>query len=293
MKNLTIREFYNKFSSDAICLEHLMNVRYGMSGVCSRCQKQTNYSRVSKQRAYACQWCGNHVYPCVGTPFENSRTSLQMWFYAIYLFTTTRSGVSAKELQRQLGVTYKCAWRIAHQIRLHMSFVDGDNKLDGIVQIDETYFGGVRKGKRGRGAENKSIIFGMLEKDGDIIAEVVDNVKKATLQPIIQENVEIGTEIHTDELLSYKGLDMKGYSHNTVEHGIGEYVKDGCHVNSLEGFWSHFKKSTSGTHIQISKKHLMKYIKEFEYRYNSRQAPHLMFDELISSFVKPSKKEGS
>lgn len=132
MKNLTIGEFFKKFSSDLICLEHIMKTRFGMSGICKRCNKQTNYSKVSKQRAYACQWCGNHLYPCVGTPFESSRTPLQLWFYAIYLFTTTKNGVSAKELERQLGVTYKCAWRMGQEIRKHMSFVDGDEKLEGV-----------------------------------------------------------------------------------------------------------------------------------------------------------------
>jgi len=292
MKNKTVREFFTRFHSDDVCLDHIMKARYQMTGVCKRCNRETKYSRVTKQRAYACQWCGNHLYPCVGTPFESSRTPLQLWFYAIYLFTTTRSGVSAKELQRQLGVTYKCAWRIAHEIRKHMSFVDGDSILSGTVEIDETYFGGVREGKRGRGAEGKTIIFGMLEKDGELIAEVVENVKKKTLHPIIEENIEKESEIHTDELLSYKGLDKKGYDHETVNHGIGEYVNQetNCHVNGLEGFWSHFKKAISGTHISISKKHLIKYIKEFEYRYNSRENPHQMFDELISSFVSPLKK---
>ncbi len=123
MKNITIQQFFKKFSSDEICLEHVMKSRYGMSGTCHHCGKETKYSRVKSQRAFACQWCGHHVYPCVDTPFHNSKTSLQLWFYAIYLFSTTRHGVPAKELERQLGVTYKCAWRMGHEIRKHMSDV--------------------------------------------------------------------------------------------------------------------------------------------------------------------------
>src|SRR5690606_23931736 len=129
MKAQTIQQFFKQFPSDDACLEHLMNVRYGLEGDCPKCGIATRFSRVSSQRAYACQWCGWHTYPCVGTPFENSRTSLQLWFYAVYLFTTTRSGVSAKELQRQLGVTYKAAWRMGHEIRKHMDFVDGNPPL--------------------------------------------------------------------------------------------------------------------------------------------------------------------
>ena len=120
MKSLTIKEFFEKYPNDDACLDHIMMVRYGKANHCDKCDKDTKYSRVSSQRAYACQWCGHHLYPCVGTPFEGSRTPLQLWFYAIYLFTTTRSGVSAKELERQLGVTYKTAWRMAKEIRKHM-----------------------------------------------------------------------------------------------------------------------------------------------------------------------------
>ena len=147
MKNLTIQQFFKKCSSDDICLEHIMKNRYGLSGICKKCDKQTKYHRVRSQRAYVCQYCGWQFYPCVDTPFEKSRTSLQLWFYAIYLFTTTRSGVSAKELQRQLGVTYKCAWRMCHEIRKHMDDVDGNPKLDNIVECDETYIGGFKKVK--------------------------------------------------------------------------------------------------------------------------------------------------
>lgn len=289
MKCKTIKDFYRDFPNDDACLLHVMKTRYGMSGTCKRCNKQTNYSRVKKQRAFACQWCGNHVYPCVNTPFESSRTSLQLWFYAIYLFTVTRHGVSAKELQRQLGVTYKCAWRMAHEIRKHMASTD-DNKddgLKGVVQCDETYIGGVKiGGKRGRGCD-KAIAFGMLEKNGDIVVEIVDNVKKSTLQPIIQDKIAKNSEIHTDELLYYNGLVKLGFTHKTIQHGINEYVKDGVHVNGLEGFWSYLKRSILSTHIHVSKKHLDKYINEFEYRYNSRHQSEKMFDELLASFDKP------
>lgn len=199
MKPVNIQQFLKKYPSDEACLDHVMQTRYGMESQCPKCERNTKWSRVSSQRAYACQWCGHHVYPCVGTPFEASRTSLQLWFYAIYLFTNSRHGVPAKELQRQLGVTYKCAWRMGHEIRKHMSFVDGDEALDGDVEADETYVGGRREGKRGRGAEGKTILFGMVERKGDIITEVVPNTKGKTLKPLIAENVEEGSTVHTDE----------------------------------------------------------------------------------------------
>lgn len=288
MKCKTVKEFFKLFPSDEVCLDHIMQTTYGKQSECPKCKKKTKFHRVSSQRAYVCQWCGQHVYPCVGTPFHNSRTSLQSWFYAMYLFTTTRNGVSAKELERQLGVTYKCAWRMGHEIRKYMAEVDGEDMLSGVVEVDETYVGGKRPGKRGRGADGKTVVFGMMEKDGDIMTQVVPNVKGKTLMPIIKDNVEAGTEIQTDELPSYRGLDNQGYDHNTVNHGVGEYVEGDTHVNSVEGFWGHLKKGISSTHIHVSGKHLGKYAKEFEYRYNSRKNPAEMFPELLNSFCKPS-----
>ena len=161
MKHMTFKEFFEMFPTDDACLEHIMKTRYGLQHKCRKCERDSRFYRVSSERAYACQFCGDHVYPCVGTPFEASRTSLQTWFYAMYLFATTRHGVSAKELQRQLGVTYKCAWRMGHEIRKHMANIDGEDGLSGLVEVDETYVGGKRKGKRGRGAENKTVVFGM------------------------------------------------------------------------------------------------------------------------------------
>ena len=150
-----------------------------------------------------------------GTIFHRSHTSLQKWFYAVYMFTTSRHGVAAKELQRQLSVSYPTAWRMAHIIRQHMADSDGEWPLGGTVEADETYVGGKVKGK-GRGYRgNKTAVFGMMERDGDVMTKVVPNVRKKTLQPIIKENVETGSTIHTDELKSYNGLAKTGYDHET------------------------------------------------------------------------------
>ena len=215
MKNTTIQQFFKKFPNDDSCLTHLFKTRFVKNHECPKCNRNTTWHLLKSERAFSCGNCGNHIHPCVSTIFEDSKTSLQLWFYAIYLFTTTRSGVSAKELQRQLGVTYKTAWRMGHQIRKHMSEVDGDEPLSGIIEVDETYIGGKRKGKRGRGAEGKSIVFGMMQKNGDVMTKVVDDVKRANLHPIIEANVEKQSEIQSDELHSYKGLNQKGYTHNT------------------------------------------------------------------------------
>jgi transposase-like protein len=202
----------------------------------------------------------------------------------MYLMIVTRNGVSAKELERQLGVTYKCAWRIGHKIRELMDMLGMDRQMSGHVEVDESYIGGKRKGgKRGRGAEGKTPVFGMLERDGDVRGYVVSNVKKNTLEPIIRANVQEGATISSDELKSYKDLSKLGYEHGTVLHGSGEYVFGIHHVNSLEGFWSQLKRAIVGTHIHVSTKYLPQYVGEFAFRYRNRKNPAGMFHRLIGN----------
>lgn len=283
---ITVRDFFKIFPNDDVCLQHIFDIRYGQGYECPKCNKSAKWYPIKAERAFSCQWCGNHLHPTVGTLFEKSRTSLQLWFYAIFLFTTTRHGVSGKELQRQLGVTYKCAWRMGHEIRKHMGMVDGDDKLSGNIEVDETYIGGKRPGKRGRGADGKTVVFGMIQRDGDVMTRVVDDAQRKTIEPIIKDNVDIGSTVNSDEWHAYSKLNQAGYEHQTVDHGKKEYVRGNCHVNSLEGFWSHLKNSIKSTHIHVSKKHMKNYLGEFEYRFNSRENPEGMFPELISTFVK-------
>ncbi len=281
----TVQEFFKRFPDDDACLDHLMKLRFGDKLDCPKCGKHGRFHRLRKLPAYECQWCGHHIHPMVGTPFERSHTSLQKWFYAMFLFTTSRHGVPAKELQRQLGVTYKTAWRMGHQIRKYMAQVDGDAPLDGHVEVDETYVGGRKKGgKRGRGAPGKTIVFGMLERNGDVMTRIVKNVRRKTLEHHIKANIEKGTTISSDELKSYGKVARLGYEHGTVNHSADEWVNGIHHVNSLEGFWSRLKNSIRGTHIHVSGKHLPKYLGEFEFRYNLRKTPERMFDLLLAAF---------
>ena len=287
-KSQNIAQFFKQFPTDEACLNHLFNVRFGQGHECPSCERPSNWYRIKAERAYSCQWCGYHLHPTVGTPFEQTRTPLQLWFYAIYLFTTTRNGVAAKELQRQLGVTYKTAWRIAGLIREHMATVDGDGVLGGVwqsVQIDETYVGGIRKGgKRGRGADGKTVVIGMMDGD-EVVTKVVANVKRSSLLPVINAHVAKGSLVSTDELKSYNSLPDHGYRHITVNHGAGQYVGTmGATTNGIEGFWSQLKRSINGTHIHVSSKHLWKYAKEAEYRFNRRDCASSMLPELLSTF---------
>jgi transposase len=280
----TIVEFFKRYPDDEACLTQVFEARFGQGHVCPNCDRSAKWYRIKATRAFACQWCGWHLHPTAGTLFEDTRTPLRLWFYAIYLFTSSRHGVPAKELQRQLGVTYKTAWRMGHEIRKHMAAVDGDDPLSGTVEIDETLVGGHRPGKRGRGAAGKTIMFGMVERNGEVITKVVPNFRKRTLEPIIESGVEPGSTVYTDEMASYQDLGAKGYGHEVVHHGAGEYAVGACHVNTMEGYWSRLKNSIRGTHVHVSGKHLQKYAGEFEYRYNRRKRPGKMVDELLSVF---------
>jgi len=262
-----------------------MRSRFGASLDCPKCGKHGKFHRIKRHPAYECAWCGHEIYPMVGTPFERSRTSLQKWFYAMYLFTTTRNGVAAKELQRQLSVTYKTAWRMGHQIRKHMTKVDGEPPLTGHVEVDETYVGGKRpkiKGFTGRSAKGKTVVFGILERGGELYTSVVPSASGKSLIPHIVAQVPKGTRISSDEWAPYRVLSKLGYIHETVDHRAKEYARGDVHVNTLESFWAILKRSIRGTHIHVSRQHLPKYLGEFEFRYNLRKRPELMFERLLS-----------
>ena len=154
---LTVRQFFERFPNDDACLDHIMEVRFGMRHTCAKCGKDATFHRLQNRKAYSCSQCGAHLYPCADTIFKDSRTALQSWFYAIYLFVATRHGVSGKELERTLGVTYKTAYRMGQQIRELMGKANGFEMLQGHVEADESYVGGYRPCKRGRGAAGKTI----------------------------------------------------------------------------------------------------------------------------------------
>ena len=236
-KKFTVKDFNKLYPDDKACLDEIFKNRYGNLEICPECNKKTKFYRVKDRKCYACQYCGYQISPLADTIFHKSPTSLKDWFYSVYLFSVSKNGVSAKELERQLGVTYKCAWIIAKQIRL--LFKENKEILSNIVEIDETYIGG--KGgnnKRGRGSENKTSVFGMLERKNIVKATITVDTKRKTVMPIIRKHVKLGTEIMSDEYLPYKSLNSEGYKHETVNHGQNEYVRGNVHVNSLEGFWS-------------------------------------------------------
>ncbi|NNC71303.1 MAG: IS1595 family transposase [Sphingomonadaceae bacterium] len=286
----TLRQFQDRFPTEESCLEHLMRTRYGESHDCEKCGKEAKFYRVKERRSHACEWCGHQVYPTADTPFHRTRTSLRDWFYVMFLFCSSRHGVAAKEVERQIGVTYKTAWRMCHEIRKYMAEVDGNDPIGGggdIVEIDETLIGGSVKGKGQGYKANKTCVVGLYERGGELVLRTTARRDKAAMRGIIQEHVLPGTHITTDEFGGYKDLDQCGFTHSKVNHRAGVYATpEGAGVNSLEGLWAALKRGINGTHIHVSGKHLSKYLGEFEYRHNMRHAPHLMLDRMMASFAR-------
>ncbi len=284
MEKFTIKQFEAKFPDDAACLEYIFQKRFGNLEICPHCNKKTKFYRVSGRKCYACPFCSYQLHPLADTIFHKSSTSLKNWFLAMYLFSNSKNGVSAKELERHLGVTYKTAWRMAKQIRQLFADQDQDDKLLGnIVEADETYVGGTRRGKRGRGAEGKTPVIGVVERGGEVKAIVCTDTKAATVIPFICENVELGSQMMTDEYGSYKRISLNGFKHKTVNHGSKQYVIGDVHTNTIEGFWSQLKRSVNGTYHSVSPKYLQNYVDEFAYRYNHRQRREHLFHSLSST----------
>jgi hypothetical protein len=296
MAGYTFKQFQAEYPNDAACLARIMEIQYGGDVTdCPVCQKRMQFHPMTTRRAYACQGCGHHIYPAAGTIFHKSRTKLTIWFFAMYLMTSTRHGVAAKEIERQTGVTYKCAWRICHELRKLMAATDAQRGPIGgegkHVEIDETLVGGVyRNHGKGKHRANKTTVFGMIERDGRMVAGPVPDETIYTLEPIILENVALGTVISTDGHRSYNDLG-KSYEHGAVNHDAKEYVRGIHHTNSIEGHWSQLKRSIKGTHVHVSTKHAWKYIAEFSYRRNMRHSHWAMFNLLIQAFSLPRLRE--
>ncbi len=289
----TFKQFQAEYPDDRSCLDKIMREKFGGTEfICPSCKVLSKFHPMTKRRGYSCDRCGHHIYPCVGTIFEKSRTKLTHWFFAMYLMTSTRHGVAAKELERQIGCTYKTAWRMAHELRKLMATADDNHKpLKGHVEVDETVIGGhqTRQEKFDKGS-NKSIVIGMKERNGILRAGLIRDAKSTTLEPVVFNNVDFDSIISTDEWPGYNNLQY-GYEHGTVNHSEKEYVRGKHHVNSLEGHWSLLKRSIKGTHVHVSAKHLWKYVSEFSYRHNMRKSHSDMFNHLVSSFSLPRLQE--
>ncbi len=282
----TIEQFRKDYPNDAVCLDKIFKLRYGKLECCPNCAvTPAVFRRITTRRAYQCRDCYHQLYPTAGTVFEKSRTPLTFWFYAMYMMSVTRNGVSAKELQRCLGVTYKTAWRMAKCLRELMGRKKKKNLRGRTIEMDETYFG--KSSGTGRSkpeGKNAGIVFGMVERMGSVILEKVESVQKAEIFKIITDSVSKTSRIMTDEFPLYTNLHKEGYeSHYRIRHAMKKYVVGQVSTNTIEGVFSHLKRMIKGTHMWVSGKYLHLYCDEVAFRYNHRKNPGGMFEIFISS----------
>jgi transposase len=284
----SLMEFMREFPDDDACLQWLWHTRVsedGKTAECPKCERPRPFHKVKGRPAWDCDYCGYHLHPTAGTIFHKSSTSLQLWFYAMFLMAQTCCGISAKQLERELGVTYKTAWRMFNLIRNQL-MDESREPMDGTVEMEETYIGG--KGRRGTPAgrpqadSHKTPVFGMVERSRDkVVATAVPNVQGKTLQPHIQRHVLPSAMICTDEYQIYDRLGRDGFSHRRVHHAAKVYVDGDIHTNTIEGFFGLVKNGIRGTYHAVSTKWLQGYLNEYAWRYNRRDEPRAMFRTLI------------
>jgi len=265
------------FKSPKKCKQVLIETRWGDDIVCPYCGK--HHCKMSKTGRFHCIAC-NHNFSCtVGTIFENTKITLRQWFMAMYLLSSHKKGVSSHQVAHDVKVTQKTAWYMLHKIRSLYAQSD-EEALSGIVECDEMYLGGAEKNKheskktegtQGRSTKTKKPIFGMIQRMGNIVAMATKDTKAETLMPIIKQFVAENTVVYTDELSSYNRLSKENYTHGVVHHNDNEFVVGDIFTNTIEGFWSHFKKMVFGTYHYVSKKHLQRYIDEEVFRWNTRK----------------------
>lgn len=284
----SILDLLNTFQTEQSCIDYLTEVRW-KNGVISPFDATSKVYKCKNNR-YKCKNSDRYFNVLTQTIFENTKLSLQKWFVAIYVVTTYKKGISSIQLAKEIGVTQKTAWNVMYKIRT--CFNQDEGKLQGQVEVDETYVGGKNKNRhkskrvkysQGRSYKDKTPVFGMIERGGRLRAYVVKDVKGNTIKAKIFENVESGTTIHSDEWWAYHGLG-RYYPHKVVQHGKGEYVKDNSHCNTMEGAWAILKRSIMGTHHWVSKKHMQGYVDEFAFRYNYRNLKaNMLFEKLLGN----------
>ena len=279
-----LRSLRRQFPTDVACLKYLFKRRHK-----SRCTCGGRFRLMRHRPKFQCTRCSLQISPTVGTIFEKSRVPLTMWFHVFMMFSNAKSGLAAKTIQRDLEVTYKCAWRMARLIREALK--QSDDPLSGVVEMDMGYFGG--KGVAGKNLEHlsdvfraKTKVFAAIERKGRVRAQVVKDGSAKSHKNFLWQNVSTkGTRLMTDGAL-HLTHGASPYQRESVTHRRKEYVRGDVHVNSTENFWSHVKASVRGTHKAISKKHFQSYLDRFVFHYNNRHSDKQRFEALVDTVLR-------
>lgn len=277
-----------QFNDEQTAREYLEGLRWPEGPVCPHCKTVGgHYNLKGKEESdkpvrkgvWKCHKCRKQFTVTVGTIFEGSHIPLHKWLLAVYLLCSSKKGMSAHQLHRMMKITYKSAWFMAHRIRYAMMQPALADKLKGIIECDETYVGGKAKGKRGRGAENKTPVFSLVERNGNVHSKVVDRVTGKNLKGILKEKVDRKATIMTDDFKSYIGLKNDFVKHEIIKHSQKEYVRGNVHTNTVAGYFSILKRGLVGIYQHVGKQHLFRYLNEFDFRYNGRKMNDIVRSE--------------
>lgn len=278
------------FPTDEECRELLTRLRWPSGPECPRCKMPVVELETEKELFY-CKQCDYQFTVTAGTVFNDSHLPLKTWFLATLLLCEAKKGISACQIQRTIGVSYKTAWYLCHRIRHAMMQADRP-MLSGKVEMDETYIGGFHHGKAGRGSENKEIVIGIRQRGGDLRFFHAEDVKSGTLRKFIQDNLSTDVDVlFTDELYQYRGAASelrKDGRHKTIRHRWHIYVKGDIHTNTIESAFSLLKRGVIGTWHKVSAKHLAAYLQEMEFRFNRRKRSDLFLDTLRHMVTSPA-----
>jgi len=288
-------EFMRDFPDDAACLEHLWRTRCSEDGEhahCPKCERERSFKRYQTtqgRQSWTCTACGHHVHPTGGTIFHKSSTSLHLWYYAMYLMTSTRCGISAKQLEREIGVSYPTAWRMLNKIRTEL-MRQHETPLEGDVEIDETAGGAKhvrasdsRKGLAFVKKSRRPTIWAAVERGGRVRAQVVKSRSTLDIEPPIFQYVLPTSMIFTDEWKGYtERVGSRYIAHRRIRHEDRVYVSGDVHTQTVEGFFGNLKSGIRGTYHSVSSKWLQSYLNEYAWRYNERSnTTRSMFESLI------------